>query len=393
MNFLTNDICEFEILSNHNLIKKGVNVIVSVFFKRDQYYKNFAIYVKGLQKALRFIDDPIRNNPQTDGFIYILFIDSNVYEDKEIMGYINKCKNCVPVLFRCVEYMSGSFHYDLFGTLVRFFPVFNFPNNPCGMVISIDVDLHDEDYVRLESIVKHKMIDITGAGSIVGYIYTNLTPYIFANLVSYNCEKFDRSIIMNFIRNADKYESKGYYGKRLTTFGFGVDEIFLNDILLTHAGKVNVIIDYQICYFFFHSTPHMLDEKRIESTSKILDIIIGDIIPDEDKKEMTAEQKIFIIDKTTYRKRDKTKTNDDMTRRLTMVIDNLVKNNKIWMEKEVQQFMYDYLRHIISATLVIQYNHSENAVVSVDAYDTVYDSDHEIDSGKIDNLERNKINR
>jgi len=82
-----------------------------------------------------------------------------------------------------------------------------------------------------------------------------------------------------------------------------------------------------------------------------------------------------------------------MSRRLTMVIDNLVRNNKIWMEKEVQQFIYDYLRHIISATLVIQYNHSENAIVSVDAYDAAYDSDHGFDSDKIDNLERNKIKR
>src|SRR5437868_2214408 len=103
MKFLTNPICDFKIISNVDLLRKPINCISSVFFKRDQYYKNFGTYVKGLKKLLNFIGEKYdANNPNS--FIVILFIDNNILEDEHIMKIINNSKITVPVLFGCPNY-------------------------------------------------------------------------------------------------------------------------------------------------------------------------------------------------------------------------------------------------------------------------------------------------
>src|SRR4051794_18982131 len=114
MELLNNDICVFQILDKQELIKNNMNILVSVFFKRDQYYKNFGIYVKGLQNILRFVDDKHYNN-ERNKFTYILFIDQNIADDEKIMNLIRNCKNCVPVLFKCAKYIKDNYHIDLFG--------------------------------------------------------------------------------------------------------------------------------------------------------------------------------------------------------------------------------------------------------------------------------------
>lgn len=369
MDFLTNNICTLKVLNKQHLLKKGVNILVSVFFKRSQYYKNFAIYVKGLEKVLKFVDEHSKD------FVYVLFIDSHISEDSNIMSMINKCKNCVPVLFGCSEYMTEGYHTDLFGTLIRFFPMFDFDNNPCNIVICIDIDLHSEDYVRLKSIMEHNRKGVTAAGDIVRHIYLNMKPYIYGGLICYNREKMNKNLILNFIKNADKIESKGHYGKRLTTFGYGIDEIFVNDYFLPKIGEVLVVIDYQPSYFLFHSSSHILAQNRIDKSLNILSLILGSY----DDKTLTAEEKIKKIDDLTYQVREKTDQNDEISRRLTMVVDHLVSNKKIWLEKPVLQFMNSHLKNVISANLYINYSYENNAIISVKRYNAVYDTDHESD--------------
>lgn len=372
MEFLTNDICTFQVLDKDNLLRDGVNILVSVFFKRDQYYKNFGIYVKGLQKVLYFVDDK-RYNTNKNKFIFVLFIDQNIADDKQIMSIIKKCKNCVPVLFRCVKYMSGNFHYDLFGSLVRFFPMFDFPNNPCNIVICIDIDLHGEDYVRLKSVMHHKFKGVTGAGDISRVLYSNLKPYTYAGLLCFNRKKIEHSLITNFIKDAEegKITSKGHYGKRETNFGYGVDEIFLNDVMIEHMGKINTIIDYQTSYLMFHSKPFLVQEDRIKKTSDILDTILGPY----SKPEMTVDQKMDFIDKNSYQVRERTEINNEICIRFTKVIDHLVDAKKIWMESNIQQFIHSYLRHVISANLVIHTDYKQG-ITDVDVCEAVYDTDH-----------------
>src|SRR5271154_6582007 len=97
----------------------------------------------------------------------------------------------------------------------------------------------------------------------------------FYYLISYNRKKHNRKLMLDFIENADKNESTGHYGKKLTPFGFGIDEIFINDVLTPSIGEINIIIDYQICYFLFRSKSRIMDEQRRDTTNKVLSIILG----------------------------------------------------------------------------------------------------------------------
>lgn len=362
--FLTNNICSFTVLGKQHLLKKGVNALVSVFFKRDLYYKNFFIYIKGLQKTLQFVAKQTK-------FIYVLFIDENIANDSKIMQIIRRCHNCVPVLFTCVKYIKGNYHIDLFGTMVRFFPMFNFPNNPFGTIICIDIELHDEDFVRLKSEMKHTFKGVTGAGDIERYLYKSLPPYIYAGMLCFNHEKIDSTILTNYIKDAEdgKIISKGYYGKRKTEFGHGIDEMFLNDVLFPYIGAVNVLIDYQISYFLYLSTPFI--KKHVKMSSDILDQILGSY----SKPSMTIDEKLNFIDKHTYQIHEKTPINNELSKNFMQVIRECVASKREWMETDVQLFLHKYIKHIISANLLIHYNY-KHGIIGVDAYEAVYNSEH-----------------
>lgn len=368
--FIKNDICTFTVLNKVHLLKPGVNIIVSVFFKREKYYKNFAIYTRGLERLLKFVDDKNYNDLDNGGFVYLLFIDNHVANDPDLRAMIESCHNCVPVLFGCSEYIKDDYHIDLFGTLVRFFPMFDFDKNPCNIVICVDIDLHAEDYYRLQNLMEYKHKGITAAGDIARYLYMDLHPYIYAGLLCYNRKKMNHDTIINYIKNADKIESKGYYGKRNTTYGYGIDEIFINDYFLPKIGSINIIIDYQLSYFLFHSKTYMLEPDRIEKSSEILSIILGPY----DKVGMTAEDKINYIDGATYLIHERTPKNDEISRRFSNVIKYLIENKKIWLEKKVQTFIYDYLLNVISANIIIEYNY-KHGIVDVKKYEAIYDMD------------------
>ncbi len=368
--FLTNDICKFEILNKVDLLENKVNILTSVFFKRNEYYKNFGIYVRGLQKVLAFVDDK-NNNPDENRFIFVLFIDHNIANDETLMRMINNSRNTVPVKFHCEIYIKNNYHQDLFGTLIRFFPMFDFPNNETNITICIDIDLHDEDYVRLQCIMKHKIKGVTASADIVRLIYENKAPYIYAHLVSYNSEKYDHRIIMDFILNAENIKSKGIYGKRLTPFGFGVDEIFLNDFLLPEIKNYKCIIDYQISYFLYHSNSRIIDKNKIDQSTKILPMILGDLLT----VDMNVSEMLNFIDKNTYGIRNRTDINNELSRRYTSVIEYLEESKKHWLEKNVQHFVHKYLKNIISACIVLEITY-DTKLNDVKIYNAVHDNDY-----------------
>jgi len=369
--FIKNDLCNFEVLDKTHLLKQGVNILVSVFFKREQYYKCFAIYVDGLEKVLKFVDDPKYNDIDNGGYPYVLFIDKHIAEDREIRSKIDACRSCVPVLFKCSDYLVNDYHVDLFGTLIRFFPMFDFEQNPCKTVICIDIDLHTEDYYRLQNLMNYQHEGVTAAGDIARHFYMGMAPYIYAGLMSFNFKKqLDHNIIMNFIKNADKFESKGNYGTCTTPYGQGIDEIFLNEYLFPMLGGFSIIIEYQISYFLFHSKPHLMEPQRIDNTSEILSTILGPY----DKEGSNVKHRLTMIDKATYQIRERTPENDEISRRFSGVIEHLIKNKKVWIEKKVLTFINDYLLHIISANVIIDYDYKKG-IIGARTYETIYDTD------------------
>jgi len=358
-----NDICKFNITHNKHLIKENMNVIVSSFFKRNEYYKNFNIYVKGLKKLLKYVETKKKD------YTYLLFIDENINNDNNIMNMVKKCSNCVVIVFTCSKYMIDKYHIDLFGTLVRFFPMFNFKNNPCNIVICVDIDLHEQDYFRFNKLITEQYKGIVGNGSFIEFIKgSHDKPHLYAGSISYNIKKSDYNLITDFIINIKDITTPGRYNTRFTDFGYGVDEIFLNDILLPKIGSVGVIIEYYISYFLFHSYDRILSQPK--KSEKILSAILGRYNT-EINNTNDIKEKLNFIDANTYKIRKRTDINNTLSKRFSKVIKYLYNNKIKWMNWNIIKFIHKYLSNVISATAVMYYDYNKNKITTVKLYDKV----------------------
>jgi hypothetical protein len=371
-----NDICKFTVLNNYHLIQndKKINVICSVFFKAKNYQKNFLIYVLGLKDLIKFIDES-----DTD-FKFILFIDINVKNDNEIMNIVNNSKKTIPILFTCSEYMNENYHIDLFGTMVRFFPFFNFENNFTNRVIIVDIELSNYHLKLLKYIInlKHENI-ILLSFNFWQFFYEHkqkkLTfPHLVAGLIS-TSDKYDKNILTKFINNAHKIKSTGHYRKRLTTWGYGIDELFLNDIFVKN--KIFLIFkEYQISHILRKSKKYLMDNSRIKNSEKILKLIIDnvkeqtkDIIPD---KKLNIDEMINIIDKYTFGIKKRTYINDIISINFYKAITQSLKTNNMFLGINVMIFVSKYLMNIISCKMIVTYDNDQ--IKKIDYYDIVYDS-------------------
>lgn len=307
MSVLTNDICDLEILNRAHLLfdedrtVKKLNLLSSTFFKREAYYKNFGIYVKGLRRVIEMLNDyneniDHQNDINTEPFYYLIFIDKHVSEDRGIMRTINSSEYVIPILFKCSEYIKNDYHIDLFGTLVRFFPMFDFLNNPSKCVICIDVDLNREDRRKVTSLMRNIPPGVTGSGEIHRLIYAGETPYVFAGTLMFNRDHMPNELITKFIRSAHSITGTGHYGKRTTTFGYGIDEMFLNGHLLPAVKTYSVMIEYQISYFLYHSASYIAKQKRSESTYELLKLILKELY----SPDMTIDSMIDLIESSYF---------------------------------------------------------------------------------------------
>lgn len=385
-----NDVCKLTVIDKTKYIMKKTDVLSAVFFKSQNYYKNYGIYVSGLRK-LMYLIDTIKTN-----YKLILFIDINVRNDKGLMNMIKKSKNTIPILFKCSKYMiDDKYHYDLFPTLVRFFPFFDFENNFTRNVIMVDIDLKHDDRNKLRSLIKIDSKITICAGDLSKLVYNNETPYLYAGMVSVKDHKYKNNIIINFIKNAEKIKTKGYYGKRLTTYGYGIDEIFLNDDLINRRDSYGVLIDYQISWFLYHSRDYLLHKKRRKNTYTILKTIIDKlqklnineyyydkndyfkdqltsnnrIIPTDN---MTVEEMIDFIDQNTYSIRKKNDVNNIISIAFYESVSFALNNNKMFLEKHVMDFICTYLLNIISCKIVAVIEN--NRIIRVEKYEIIYDS-------------------
>jgi len=132
--YLENIFCDFRPLKKIDYQKKK-NIISCVLFKMKLGgYKNFNKYLEGVKSVAeiaKFLNFEVR-----------LFIDYHIYIDKKIMDYLQTFSIVTLILFSCSDFLIDNYHVSVFGTLVRFFPLFNFPNNDASLVIISDIDYH-----------------------------------------------------------------------------------------------------------------------------------------------------------------------------------------------------------------------------------------------------------
>jgi hypothetical protein len=251
MKYLNNNICEFKPLFNYSVQEKK-NIVSCSFFKlHASQYKDFNLYINGLEKLY----DKVYNQYKNEKFIIRLFIDNSIYKDQKLYERLQKMNKLEIILYSCTKYQIGTnlnYHVGLFGTLVRFFPLFNFENNDADIIIISDIDNYDyfEKSIKNIKLIKSNIksysdLSFFKAGNIsknvlftISSLYKGVpNPYAVAsNFISFS--KCDYKVLYNFLIEISesnelltKYQYKLEENANLFTddkFVYGFDEYFLN---------------------------------------------------------------------------------------------------------------------------------------------------------------------
>jgi hypothetical protein len=331
MTYLENKLCNFTPLFDIDYSKK-VNLFCACFFKMmNKGYKDFSIYLNGLKD----LNDTIIKKKLD--YKVRLFIDESIHSDKEILEMIKKLECVQPVLYSCPNFIiERKYHIGLFGTMVRFFPFFDFPNNDANIVISTDIDGTNLGGIinNINMIKKYSFFNdiyLLKSGDLnrslrfrYNFLYKNiLNPYIFA-LSFVSCRRINSNVLTDFInkvrneektfeysyhykvnkhkneKNISKYESNG-------SFIYGVDEYFLNDVLCPY------LIDNKLCYvvrtswdifgtlYFVLQMEKAIQDKEINLIKYIYDYVFEELGIKNDKK-MDIVEKFNTLDKIMYDK-------------------------------------------------------------------------------------------
>ena len=352
--YLKNNICEFEPLTSwDNSIK--YNILSTCFFKMGSHYKNFDTYIRGLKKLIKMVETQSK-------YVLRIFIDIHIKSDPEIYPILTHSDKVQIVLFKCSNYINETnFHIDVFGALVRLFPIFNFDSNDSLNVIIIDIDLNSEDINKLKILMNYDTNDkeIIGMGMVDKLLIQKYRPHFYCGLFGVFNTKFPKSIILNFIAGAQNINDKGIYGKRLKPFGYGTDELFLNEYFLysnnckyINEVKLGILLNYDINWFLYHYKSELLKDMAVRTYSN-LKFILGKFY----KPNMTSEQMFNLMDKLTYQIKSSDTNKIYISTQYYKLINELNFKNLEWFSLEHIKLIYKYFSNIVDCLSVVYFNH------------------------------------
>ncbi len=355
--YLENSICEFELLFDIDY-SKSTNIISTCFFKMNKHYKNFSIYIDGLKRLIKLLEEE-------KNYKLRIFIDSHIKNDKEIFGLLSSSKFVQIVLFKCSDYIQDDYHLDVFGALVRLFPVFDFPNNDAKNVIILDIDLKKEDVKSFKTVLYYSTdsIEIIGKGRAEDLLINKIyPPHFYLNLCAFYNKKYSSKIIIDFIEQAPKIKDKGLYGKRIKTFGYGTDELFLNEYFIyksdyTSKAKLGILFDYDINWFLYHYKKDLLISEPA-STNKYLNFILEDY----KKPGSTLEQMFNTIDKIIYKVDYSDIKKIFVSKKFYILIKELVDKNLEWFDIANIKIINKYYSNIIECTSIVFFDKNLNII-------------------------------
>ena len=417
MRYLENNICEFKLLFDIDYTVKK-NIISCSFFKMiNKGYKDFNIYIKGIKELNDYIINHV--NKKYGKYNLRLFIDNSIYNDNEIMNKLNNMKGLEIVLYTCSDYLNknnNNYHIGLFGTIVRFFPMFDFPNNDANYVVISDIDdivfkpiQLNLDFMKNRNQIKDLyFLKIGNLGKNVKYNYNSLykgqiSIYSIAQS-TVSLRRFDQKILENFIekvRNNKEYYSY-YYNihknisdeeniKKYTShesFIYGIDEYFLNKTLteylidnslpyaLSIKWNISHVIYYliQILKYLSYDTQQLVD--------KILNYIIKRLKINAENKNI--EEKFKIIDDISYSSKDnkiKYKINK-LFYKVFLYVYNNPKYRKIYPK--------DYYEILLTKEFYLIYDFNIIKYYNIDYKDIIIESHKFINGNIFDKIRENK---
>lgn len=134
--YLKNEFCSFEPLTKIDFNVKKKLLVTSLFRMKQGGYRDFTQYLNGIKKL-----DEIAKKKR---FNIRIFIDKTIRDDQKTMEYLISLETVSIILYQCPTFWMDDHHVSVFGTMVRFFPMFKFPNNDSKLSIMVDADTNEE---------------------------------------------------------------------------------------------------------------------------------------------------------------------------------------------------------------------------------------------------------
>ena len=179
--------------------------------------------------------------------------------------------------------------------------------------------------------------------------------------------KFDKSIIIDFIKNAQNINDKGFYNKRLKPFGFGTDELFINKYMMYGNSfnnifniKIGILLNYDINWFLYYYKKELLEDIP-SLTYNNLKFILGNFY----KPNMTSEQMFDLIDKFTYRIKSSDQKKIYISERFSELIKEFNGKNLEWFSLEHIKLINKNFSNIVDCLAILYYNPSDLDILSV----------------------------
>lgn len=292
--YLENDVCIFTPLKKIDYNIKKSFIVSSLFRMKLGGYKNFMNYLNGIKILCE--------TAKEKNLEVRIFIDSTIKNDERTMAYLNKFDNLTLILYKCSDFLINDYHVGLFGTLVRFFPLFDFPNNDADIVFLADTDTKTQyinELINLyEKLVHHNVLRKMYLGYNGRYFHVNISPKKVINVGDKKHKiylpyciaqkffgiqripkmpfiKFFKKIFLYMNENtrpekilSDYYiDPEKYKIKCENNICFGIDEYFVNNILFKYLMKKKIPFcyysNYDLAQFYYFKHPKIVDWNLI----------------------------------------------------------------------------------------------------------------------------------
>lgn len=290
---MDNDICKFEVIQNPN--RRYASTVNLVFFRAVPLTKNFQKYIDGLKK---WESEYMKYYPDCQ---LQVFVDEHVLKEEKVANILEKLKARV-IIFKCPEYfIENNFHIGLFGTMIRFYPLFDVNTHPLKVAHIQELEPDSDSVPTFEKLdklgnMKHgaDLIYTTNkfyTGGLMSnkykfekFIYY---PWIVAGIFS-AYEKIPFKVFTDYLDDVKEGKKKffniyqgwkaaeGYQKSEHGKYSFGVDEIFLNDYYLGYLIKTGKTIGIFTEYKIAHPVYYIINRvKQNPNSTKILEYILN----------------------------------------------------------------------------------------------------------------------
>ena len=401
--YLRNNICKFYPLFDINYKKKKILISTVLFKLYGGSYKSFSKYIDGLTQLSKLVHE--HYNYMT----IRLFIDNTIYQDKSLMKQLNKLDIEIVLFVPRKQFTIQGHLKGLFGTLIRFFPMFDFPNNDCDICVSSDIDIPYDDSFEDRLIGIDEKINIIFNDIIqnisINYVslletskkYYNvknfkLLPYFYADRFITR-DKLDSNILTDFIEGVETNNSlmTVYLGHKntsmsYTNFVYGVDEYFTNNTMLDYiveSGKsISVYIEFDILTHL-RKKLKLWNLKKIRDQSKYYQNLMGYVLGDEFYKKDPRKSFLILEEKV-----ENFMENIDIVERLIesyiLTYKNRNKEHDIISQNTTDVCTHSIFLGTIKFNGYIIYNNSE--------YNLIEDKEERLPQSSIDRLKKFKLN-